>query len=370
MLLYIFFSIAILSLFTTIVLALFFWVTRKGEKLANRLMVVLLFLFGLQIIYSFTISNFAYQFFMSWHKGLYLLRQSSLLTGPVIYLYFRAFLKNEQLKPIHLLHAIPFVGALTILCFYLPTVSNFVIWKSETNFYNTVFILGQNLIYILLTLKYFKSLNYSIASIFKNLKASSYSGWLQLFLLGFIVLWILNLYMFATYMILKKTEWCAFTGSIFALALFLFLNSIIFILLLKPEIYFLVEKYKKTPVSEDIKKMHLNALTNYMVTKKPYLMPEIAIDDVAKELSVSNRLLSQIINESFQNNFNGYLNDFRIKESIRQLSDIGNKKTVLEILFESGFNSKSVFYTEFKKRTNLTPQEFRTTNNKREFACS
>jgi len=38
------------------------------------------------------------------------------------------------------------------------------------------------------------------------------------------------------------------------------------------------------------------------------------------------------------------------------------KKTILEILYETGFNSKSVFNTFFKKYTKMTPTEFRRTS--------
>jgi YesN/AraC family two-component response regulator len=83
------------------------------------------------------------------------------------------------------------------------------------------------------------------------------------------------------------------------------------------------------------------------------------LDTVANDISVNPRVLSQLINESYQCNFNSYVNEFRIKDCLEQLSIPDNKKTILEILFESGFNSKSVFYAEFKKQTGLTPQEYR-----------
>ncbi|WP_312667027.1 helix-turn-helix domain-containing protein [Escherichia coli] len=36
-----------------------------------------------------------------------------------------------------------------------------------------------------------------------------------------------------------------------------------------------------------------------------------------------------------------------------------DKRTILDIMYSSGFNSKSVFNTAFKKQTGLTPSEYR-----------
>jgi len=161
-------------------------------------------------------------------------------------------------------------------------------------------------------------------------------------------------------MIVQRTGWCAYTGSIFALTVFLFINTIMFLLLLKPEIYYAIKKYRNNSVDKASKARYQQILADYMVSEKPYLDPEISIEKVAKEISINTWVLSQIINDSFHCNFNVYINNFRLKECLKHFSEANNKKTVLEILYESGFNSKSVFYAEFKKHTGVTPQEFRT----------
>ncbi len=159
---------------------------------------------------------------------------------------------------------------------------------------------------------------------------------------------------------MRKPEWCAYTGSIFALVIFIFLSMFMFLILLKPEIHFVIEKYKNNPIDENTKKKYLQKIDEYMKSRKPFLNPEISLEGIAKDLSINPRILSQIINESFENNFKGYINIFRIRESIKLLSQPGNdEKTILEILYEVGFNSKSVFNRQFKKYTGLTPQEYR-----------
>ena len=136
--------------------------------------------------------------------------------------------------------------------------------------------------------------------------------------------------------------------------------------MLQPAIYYLPAKYKNTPVDVDLIVKYKKLLADHMEQMKPYLNPDITLETVAKDTSINARILSQIINESYKNNFNGYINEFRIQESLKQLSSIKNKKTILEILYDSGFNSKSAFYTEFKKHTGITPQEYRTQCNPRQ----
>jgi AraC-like DNA-binding protein len=362
-------GLTLLSLFITIVLSLFFLVIKKGNRTENILLSLLLIFFGFQIIYSFAVSNYAWQYFIKWHKYIYLLKQTSLLIGPFFYFYLGSFSKNGTLKFKNIIHYLPFTGAILFLFFYFLTIDNFVIWKSKIDLFVTIFILFVNLIYILLTLYDLKKVNISFRTFFRNIRSSNHITWLQLILLGFIIIWIVNLNSFAIYMIAKRPGWCAYTGSIFSLIGFLFINSIMFLLLFNPEIFYVVEKYKNNSIDQESKVTYKKKLAQYMESDKAYLNPEISLETVAKDISVNPRILSQLINESYQCNFNSYINDFRIKYCLEQLSIPDNKKTILEILFESGFNSKSVFYAEFKKQTGLTPQEFRAQCNKQVMVC-
>lgn len=55
-----------------------------------------------------------------------------------------------------------------------------------------------------------------------------------------------------------------------------------------------------------------------------------------------------------------FVNEYRINYAKELLLDQKRQDlTVLEILYDAGFNSKSSFNTEFKKRTGVTPTEYR-----------
>jgi AraC-like DNA-binding protein len=354
-----FFSITILSIFITSILVIFFLVTKKGQANSNRILATLLVLFGLQIFYAFSVSNYGFLYFLKYHKILILLKQVGLLTGPALFLYIKSFQSKSFSWTSSLIHITPFVITIIYIPFVFYGKTPFILWENPIDPYTTLLIFAQNLVYIVFSVFELKNSGKSIHLFFRELKESTHFAWLQYLLIGFITLWTFNVNSFAIIMIVKKPDWCATTGAIFSLISFLFINLLMFILLLKPEIYYIIEKYKGFKLDSGTKQEYIQQLSFYIENKKPYLLPEISLQTVSEDTGISTRILSQIINQTYSNNFNGYINSLRIQECIRQLSDSQNNKTVLEILFEAGFNSKSVFYKEFKKVTDLSPQEFR-----------
>lgn len=97
-----------------------------------------------------------------------------------------------------------------------------------------------------------------------------------------------------------------------------------------------------------------------MASNKPFLAPELTLDQLALQLSLRPRVLSQVINDRLGQNFYDFINRYRIQEASRLLTNPKDRKiTILEVLYEVGFNSKSSFNTLFKKYTGLTPSEFK-----------
>ncbi len=81
---------------------------------------------------------------------------------------------------------------------------------------------------------------------------------------------------------------------------------------------------------------------------------------MAGKIGIHPRYLSQIINESLGQNFFDFINHYRIEEAKRMLTQtLDEHITVLEVLYEVGFNSKSAFNTAFKRHTGVTPTEFK-----------
>ncbi len=122
-------------------------------------------------------------------------------------------------------------------------------------------------------------------------------------------------------------------------------------------------KYEKTPLPESMKESIKTKLITHMESDRPYLDPSVNLNNIAEKISVNPHYLSQTLNTSLQQNFYDFINSYRIEESKKLLSDKELKsKTILDIIYESGFNSKSVFNAAFKKITGMTPSEYRKSN--------
>ena len=97
-----------------------------------------------------------------------------------------------------------------------------------------------------------------------------------------------------------------------------------------------------------------------IIENRTYLDPDLTLDKLAKEHSVSSGHLSRIINLYGNTSFNDFINELRVEQARVFLSDPGyDPYTIVSIGLECGFNSRSTFYSAFRKFTSLTPSQFR-----------
>lgn len=121
------------------------------------------------------------------------------------------------------------------------------------------------------------------------------------------------------------------------------------------------KKAKQKPNSLDhaINQKIINGLEELMQTEKVFLNPELSLRLLASFLNVHPNLLSRVINSSIGKNYNDYINALRISYFKKLVLDPANQNiSLLGLAYESGFNSKTVFNTAFKKQTGMTPKEF------------
>ncbi len=119
-----------------------------------------------------------------------------------------------------------------------------------------------------------------------------------------------------------------------------------------------IEKYKKSSLDSSMSRVLKDELKKTMQENKPYLESQLTLPQLAKLLGISPNYLSQVINEQFQMNFFDFINAHRVEEAKYILMN-EKTKSIVDIAYDAGFNSKSAFYTAFKKHTDLTPSEFK-----------
>lgn len=91
-----------------------------------------------------------------------------------------------------------------------------------------------------------------------------------------------------------------------------------------------------------------------------YLDPELSLPSLARHLNAPIYLVSKALNRQGGLTFYDFINDFRVEAAKANLQDLSSShKSILAIAEDSGFKSKSVFNEIFKKRTGMTPSDFR-----------
>src|SRR5699024_11713278 len=100
----------------------------------------------------------------------------------------------------------------------------------------------------------------------------------------------------------------------------------------------------------------------HMADARTYLDAHPSVAQLAHQTGVPTRDLSRAINEGLGKNFFELTSDYRIAEARRQLERAEPGTTILEVMYDSGFNSKSVFNTASKKATGMPPSAYRPRN--------
>jgi TolB-like protein/AraC-like DNA-binding protein len=106
-------------------------------------------------------------------------------------------------------------------------------------------------------------------------------------------------------------------------------------------------------------------LLSYFEEDEPYLNPQLSLNIVSKEIKIHPNKLSFLINEIMGINFNEFLNRYRLQYFKKiALHPKFKHITILGLAYDSGFNSKSVFNTYFKKNEGTTPSKWVKLNTK------
>jgi len=364
----------------------------KVNKLSNRLLGLLTLLWGL-ILFQFPMQD----------EGLYsrfphLLKTFSQLLFaffPLLYLQVKYLISDQKrFKKRDLLHFIPMlINILLFSVFYLKGgAEKLDILRNKTVYYQVIQIIGdeiiaaQGIIYSIVSLKLLSKYKQEIENYQSNIDKAilkvQYTG-ISLSLLAWIIGTVsINLEFFK---VPVNVDLFIFVYLILVVIIYI----ISYVAIKTPEIFKVDESKirlvfsrpaklnghkekiavldtKDLPVEKSEEKLikanydtDNNRLVEFMDSEKPYLNPELSLQDLAEELDLTRHQLSSVINQVHHMNFYEFINSYRIKEVKSLMNDPANSNLkLISIAYDAGFNSKASFNRIFKQMTQMTPSQF------------
>lgn len=361
------------SIVQALALALFLLLPGNVGLVSNRLLVATLVCFAAGLVEIFLYgTGLALQ-----HPNYaYLGTLLGLLQAGTLYLYARSLMYRDfKLRPSHAVHTLLFwvVAAIFLVEYYLqPAAVKLQILMQRdhpgvlTSPLLAVAIHLVFLAYLYATIRMINRFGVGVRQVFSNLE-NKQLAWLRSLLIGYSVVWTVSMLYCLSAHVFKapaSAEWVVAVGAVTGFA---FINYLVLNALRQPVIFSGLSAEEADlmlpgdagqtapPPDPDL----LARLRQHMVEARPYLHSNLTVAQLARQLQVPPRKLSQAINQGCGQSFFEFVCGYRIEEAKRLLADTANDTTILDVMYTAGFNSKSVFNTAFKRATGMTPSQYR-----------
>lgn len=350
-----------------------FLITLKKKRTVSHILLAI-FLSSLGLSYMHNVTNtFMLFFYENFPTILYIGISFELLTGPALYFYIRSITEpNFKLKKLYLLHTIPFLIHFSFFCYRFHfhsfevqrlKIRTATIFTQNEMLYSMIFNHLHFIVYTALAIWLISRYRSKLKQSYSSLRGINLR-WVVFISSGLIINWAYHFFNGFLWLKMQHLEWIHHVDArpfLFSTA-FIFASVIVYKSLRKPEILFDSENSAivKPTFTEEQKKQIQDRIMLFMENEKPYLDPLFDLTSFAKDVKVPKQHISQFLNHYQKQNFYDFVNTYRIRESQRLLSSSqANGKNITEIMYETGFNSKSVFYEAFKKTTGMTQAQFR-----------
>ena len=371
-------GIGSISVFVSLLLAFFLLTVKTENKLANRL-------FAWFFIFSaIDLSGFFIDVGNRTELNLEIFRSTACLLGmPLFYLFVLAVCYSDfRLKWKHLVHLLPFllINLVFIPRIYLSTNIDKDIFAATLNQMPEIYLIQiliefQYVLYIVSVFLILKKYREIYLENYADSSTATYKWLFQItcvFLIAHSIVALKNVLRYSGF-----REIFLWTNVLVGAIALLITCWFIMKALNHPELFRGVnsklqltkdilpaveEKTESKDVQDDAISSQISTLKQYMAEKEPFLDPSLTIQELANQIDIPVRDLSVLINHHINQHFFDFVNEYRIQKAMHILKDQSKSQlTVLEILYEVGFNSKSSFNTSFKKHANLTPTAYRNT---------
>lgn len=291
---------------------------------------------------------------------------SSMLKGPALYFYLRSICEPTfVLRRQHLVHLLPLLLSLVAIALFGMTGESLVNTAVGTKFWVSLFLWSS---FKLAPVFYAVVCAYTVRHVGKTLmnhysdESDTGADWAKILVLGYLLHWSWSLltHVLGSRMDIAISDILGIVDN--------YLSFIMINLLFVYSIVYARRLLAATMQQDRQKKIIANELSDETVAKvtkaveidRLFLEQNINIDQFARRIGLTSRDVSNTINSHFNSNFFEFINKYRVEEAQRLLSsDQHREASILDILYDSGFNSKSAFNRFFKRIVGISPSEYR-----------
>ena len=352
-------------------LSLILFLSHKGNTRANKFLSLLIFFFSLLQIWDFLIQT---RLIIRFPHMIMTLNPLLFTLGPLIYFYVKALTSIDwKFRVTFITHFIP---AAVFYIYFLPVYLLDEQGKMQlisNAFLNHKFIIPPAF-YIVAVVHILTYLVFSVMRLLehaKNIK-NNFSfidrlnlNWLKYLLIIYIALWFtfaIRVF-FPSNLIWNISAFLSLL-TMYIVGYFGYNQPVIFPESMNNTLSVLNKEEKKKYASSSLTEKELaeyvKKLQALMNNEKIFLNNDLKIGDVAEKINLPVYYVSQVINEKLGKNFYDFINEYRVDEVKKRFADTQyDYLTILAIGFDSGFNSKTAFYSAFKRNTGMIPSEFK-----------
>lgn len=227
-------------------------------------------------------------------------------------------------------------------------------------FYSIESLILENIVSILY---YTQAITYTLFSyylIHTKGESSKIQIWIKNLLVCFLLVWVMFLTVRLSFSFGYKTLSYIFK-VLGVITLLILANFTIAIAIFSPDIFYKGLRVIRKSKNENIilTKENYNKIVQVMSENMLYTNSNLKLVDLANEVGFTERNTSLLIKHFYQSNFYEFVNSFRIEQAKKLFIEEQDSLTIAEVLYDVGFNSKSVFNTTFKKKVGMTPSEYK-----------
>lgn len=297
----------------------------------------------------------------------YLLIASLMLKGQALYLYVASITRARfRLKAMHLLHLLPALISVSLMAILgVDSDSLRYIWTQDepqkeqlVNFFwdaAKLVPLVYALAAVILVQRYRAELKDEYSH-FSNTEPR----WLNVLTLGFFASWAWStaVQVLAKFSTPQTADYLGIADNYFT---FILINGLFtYSLVYAHQLLTTSSEETRAPTAEKPSDSAIDRVREAMESDKVYLQHNLNIEQFGALLGLPVKDVSAVINKHFGTNFFEFINSYRVEEAKRLLADPAHADmTILDILLESGFNSKSAFHRFFKRLVGESPSEYR-----------